>query len=71
MKPHEHFICQNCYNSIDMDGYYNCKAHPELNRKLSFNSPACEDLDIRSSCRDSYRIYVLEEKVERLEKLLK
>lgn len=67
MKPHEHFICQNCYEGIDQEGSYDCRVHPELNRKISFNSPACEDFNPRSSCMDSYKIYVLEERVKKLE----
>lgn len=70
MKPYEPFICQECTNSIDYEGYYGCRVHEELEGKLSFNSPACKEFDPRSTVKNAYRITVLEIKVKQLESIL-
>lgn len=68
MKIHENFICQQCYKSIEHSDYYSCRLHEDKN--ISFNSVACSDFDPRSTVKDSYRIYVLESRVEKLEAIL-
>lgn len=68
LEPYEHFMCQNCYHSIDHDEYYECHIHSDLD--LSWCSSACSDLDPKSSIQVNYRLYKLEAKVDKIENML-
>ena len=67
--PHENFKCCDCtvlreHWDGPYDSYYRCPKHKD--RGNCYTEKACQDFNPKDTVKDSYRICVLELKVEEL-----